>query len=136
MFPLRVSVDVPSTTRAPVFARRLLRDVLKLWGWHDANAYHDIELLATEVVTNAVEHARPQQPLVLELVLSDDRLRVLLTDGSAVRPIIRELRREEPRGRGMHFVDMLAHRWGCTIHDGGKTVWFEMLDRPPPDPDP
>lgn len=51
MCPLRVSVDVPSTPRAPVFARRLLRDVLKLWALHDPKAYQDIELLATEVVT-------------------------------------------------------------------------------------
>jgi hypothetical protein len=64
--------------------------------------------------------------LVVELTVSDGWLRVSVADGSAVRPVVRQLSGHEPRGRGMQVVAALAARWGREDHHGGKRVWVEL----------
>lgn len=69
-------------------------------------------VLANEITTNAVEHIEGEASLLLELVQSDTWLRVSLADHSALRPMVRELNHQAPRGRGMQLVEALAQRWG------------------------
>jgi anti-sigma regulatory factor (Ser/Thr protein kinase) len=121
------SVDLLPTLLAPRAARRVVVALLDSWG---AQALHqDAELLVTEIVSNAVEHARGEATLLLELTLSDRWLRVALTDGSAVRPIVHQLSSERRKGWGMFIVEQLATRWGVEDHHGGKRVWFELMPR-------
>jgi hypothetical protein len=53
-------------------------------------------------------------------------LRITLADGSAVRPVVRELTGDAPTGRGMAIVAAVASRWGVEDHHGGKPVWVEL----------
>jgi anti-sigma regulatory factor (Ser/Thr protein kinase) len=121
-----MSADRPPTPEAPAVARRLLRDVLRLWRWGTTDAREVTEFLASEIVTNAVEHVDGEHSLLLEAVQSDCWVRVSVADNSSLRPIVRELEHLQPGGLGMRFVEALADRWGVEDHHGGKKVWFEM----------
>ena len=66
--------------------------------------------------------------LSLELEHSDGWLRIAVADGSAVRPVVGELRGDQPRGRGMRIVEAIADEWGVEDADGGKRVWFVLRD--------
>jgi hypothetical protein len=57
-------------------------------------------------------------------------LRLSVADGSAVRPIVRELDHQYPSGPGMRLVEALADRWGVEELHGGTRVWFELSDNP------
>ena len=118
------SIDLPPVSDSVSVARRLVRELLALWGVpHDRE---DAELLVTELVANVVDHVRGEANLTLELSVSDTWLRIAVVDGSSIRPVVQELSHERPRGRGMRMVEALADRWGAEDHKGGKRVWFEM----------
>jgi len=117
------SIDLPPVPSSVPLARRLVRDVLRTWAApHDRE---DAELLVTELVANVVDHAGGDA-LTLELQLAGAWLRIGVVDGSAIRPVVRELSRSQERGRGMQLVVAIAERWGAEDHDGGKRVWFEL----------
>ena len=117
------SIDLPPVASSVPLARRLVRDVLRTWDApHDRQ---DAELLITELVANVVDHAGGDV-LTLELTLAGAWLRIGVVDGSAIRPVVRELSHESERGRGMRLVVEIADRWGADDHLGGKRVWFEL----------
>jgi GAF domain-containing protein/anti-sigma regulatory factor (Ser/Thr protein kinase) len=121
--------DLPGSTEAAAAARREIGTVVDAWGM--AALRDDVVLLVSELVTNAVLHARP--PLRLHAEADDHRLRVGVDDaGSAVvlRPRLFPAADQE-QGRGLALLEMLSDRWGIAARQDGKTVWFE-LDRPTP----
>ncbi|WP_116451130.1 ATP-binding protein [Blastococcus litoris] len=121
------TIDLPPTAASVPASRHLVLELLRVW-----DAPHDREdaaLLVTELVSNVVDHVGGEANLTLELEISDDWLRIAVVDGSSVRPVVRELSMERPRGRGMRMVQAIADRWGADDHLGGKRVWFEL--RPP-----
>jgi hypothetical protein len=85
--------------------------------------------VVSELVTNAYRHAPGTDSFVLELIRRVHGLRLSLADGSAVRPVIRALSRDQPSGRGMRVVAALASAWGAEEDHGGKRVWID-LDEP------
>ena len=127
MTTLTASIDLPPMPASVPAARHLLLDVLRAWDVaHDRD---DAALLVTELVANVIDHVREEAGLTLELAVSDGWLRIAVVDGSSVRPVVRELAEEQPRGRGLLLVKAIADRWGSEDHRGGKRVWFEL--RPP-----
>ena len=121
------TVDLPMTARSVTAARHLAVQLLA--AWHAPQDLADAALLVTELVANVVDHAPGEDSLSLELAMSDGWLRIAVADGSAVRPVIRALCLDQPRGRGLQLVQGIADRWGSEDHRGGKRVWFEL--RPP-----
>ena len=122
-------VDLPPVMSSVPLARHVTLDVLRSWGSpHDRD---DAALLVSELVSNVVEHARTEAVLTLELALAGAWLRISVADGSAVRPVVRELSDDRLRGRGLQLVDAIADRWGAEDHHGGKRIWFELM---PPTP--
>src|SRR6476661_9819022 len=118
------SIDLPPVSGSVSVARRLVRELLALWGVpHDRE---DAELLVTELVANVVDHVHGEVDLTLELSLTGPVLRIAVVDGSSIRPVVQELSHERPRGRGMRMVEAIADRWGAEDHNGGKRVWFDM----------
>jgi anti-sigma regulatory factor (Ser/Thr protein kinase) len=124
MSTLTASVDLRPEPRSVPAARRLVAELLA--GWAAPQAPDDVALLVTELVANVVDHVGGEALLTLELALSEDWLRISVADGSAVRPVIRELCQDGPRGRGLRLVQAIADRWGAEDHRGGKRVWFEL----------
>jgi anti-sigma regulatory factor (Ser/Thr protein kinase) len=112
--------DLPADVSAPAAARALVREVCD--DWRLAAAVDAGALVATELVTNAVQHARTS--CRVGLTLDDTGLRVSVRDyspGPAPRP--RPVDARLGGGRGLHLVAMLASAWGAHEHDDGKTVW-------------
>lgn len=81
-------------------------------------------LIASELVTNALVHAVGD--IEVRLRLTRDRLVVEVGDQSHQLPRRHGLREQDERGRGLHLVSMLAHRWGSRPTDQGKVVWAEL----------
>jgi anti-sigma regulatory factor (Ser/Thr protein kinase) len=83
-------------------------------------------LLATELVTNAVEHGRGAAYLDAAVV-EDRTIRLEVTDASTVEPRPNtEVSDLDERGRGLILIDALASRWGVEPKPDGKTVWCEL----------
>ena len=80
-------------------------------------------MVATELATNALLHARP--PFMVTLDHDDSRLVVSVRDGSAVAPQpsdTSDLMRTS--GYGLPMVIHMSVEWGVTPGvAGGKTVW-------------
>lgn len=118
------SFDLPPVARSVRVARHVVLELLRVWQVpHDGE---DAALLVTELVANVVDHVDGDEDLTLEISSSEDWLRIAVVDGSAVRPVVRELSLDEPRGRGMRMVQSIADRWGADDHRGGKRVWLEL----------
>ncbi len=122
MSTLTARVDLPPAARSVPVARHLARKVLR--AWQAPQDTGDVELLVTELVADVVDDVGGESVLSLELEYSDGWLRVAVADGSAVRPVVGELRGDQPRGRGMQIVEAIADEWGVADVDGGKQVWF------------
>ena len=89
----------------------------------------DLELLTSEVVTNALKHARvtTENSVAVEALVFDDVVRVEVRDrGSGFDPPTPgppgQLR---PSGWGLFLVEELARRWGVDSVPS-TTVWFEV----------
>jgi serine phosphatase RsbU (regulator of sigma subunit) len=105
----------------PSRARRLVRSALSRW---DLDELTDaVELLVSEVVTNAVRYA--SRPVTLRL-LRTDVLRCEVGDDVPQLPRLRQARATDEGGRGLYLVNKLARRWGATRLSTGKVVWFEV----------
>lgn len=116
--------DLPPVVTSVPAARHLTLELLRAWDVpHD---HEDAALLVTELVSNVVDHVGGEASFTLELEFSDQWLRIGVIDGSAIRPVVRELSMDDPRGRGIRMVQAIAERWGADEHLDGKRVWFEL----------
>lgn len=107
---------------AAIQARRQVERTLR--GWHFDAIIPDAMLLASEIATNAVIHAGT--PFRLAVDRRPGAVRIAVTDGADVMPVRRHPRPDEPGGRGMALVEMLAIAHGAEPVDGGKIVWAEL----------
>lgn len=118
---------LPADPTAPRQARALLRSAAEEWDLDD-DLHQDGAMVVTELVANAVDHART--PSTLTLSLDARGLRIAVRDGCrgpAPRP--RPVDPTAPRGRGLQMIDALAASWGVAGDVDGKTVWA-VLPRP------
>lgn len=122
------SARLPGGADAPSRARELLTGLVG--ATTPDETLHDLHLLTTEIVTNAVCHADVDESGTLELhvVAREEMLRVSVTDpGGPTVPRIKELDVTAPGGMGLFLVDQVSERWGFERADDGATqVWFEL----------
>ena len=105
-------------------ARRFVRDVL-MSRRVDDDVVSTVELLTSEVVTNAIVHGRSGPRLAV--TVAPDVVRVAVGDLSPDIPVRRLVRPDDESGRGVVIVDELASAWGVERERGGaKRVWFEV----------
>jgi anti-anti-sigma factor len=115
------------TPSAPAAATRFVRDVCDYWqpALPDQDVADQAVLLASELVANAVAHARTGIHLRVEL--RGDRLHISVHDG---RPRLLHLVPDGAAGEGRHglrLVEEVAKAWGVHQHpDGGKVVWCTL----------
>ena len=86
-----------------------------------------IELLAGEVVANAVVHGPVDGEIRVRVIVLDDEVRISVSDQSTARPFVQRPQPTDPSGRGMSLVAALSTAWGVEQRGpGGKTVWFSL----------
>jgi hypothetical protein len=78
-------------------------------------------LVANELVTNAVVHARTD--LWLRLELRGDWLHIAVRDGSSRLLRMVSANPEAEGGRGLRQVEQLARAWGVHPHPDGRRRW-------------
>lgn len=111
---------VPESARS---ARETVLDVLARAGRDDLA--ETASLLVSELVTNAIVHART--PIELEVVAGREGLRVAVHDSSPAMPSQRHYGRAATTGRGLAMVELMSDRHGADHYPGdGKIVWFEL----------
>jgi anti-sigma regulatory factor (Ser/Thr protein kinase) len=108
-------------------ARHAARAQLVEWGLQQACEY--AELLISELVTNAVRHARGL--VRMSLSAADGLLRCEVEDSSPVPPTLRAASRDDEGSRGLLLVEVLSCGWGSVPTGRGKLVWFEVPVRMP-----
>ncbi len=82
---------------------------------------HDVELAASELVTNAVIHAAGEVHVALRRL--PDGVELEVEDAGEAAPVLRVADHEESGGRGLAIVDALARAWGVQEEPDGKRVW-------------
>ncbi|MCX5213655.1 SpoIIE family protein phosphatase [Kitasatospora sp. NBC_00240] len=108
--------------------RAELRDALRRWGV--ADLVDTAELLASELVTNAIRHtdrdAMFTARLYREPATDRARLRVEVEDESDLWPTRRTPGEQASSGRGLMLVEALSDAWGVEPRGTGKRMWFEL----------
>jgi anti-sigma regulatory factor (Ser/Thr protein kinase) len=98
----------------------MVRQVCASWGL--ADRAEAAQLVMTELVSNAVRHARTE--LRASLVVQARRLLVAVRDRCVTPPrLIIPGDGLATGGRGMTVVAALASCWGCMVDAQGKEVW-------------
>jgi anti-sigma regulatory factor (Ser/Thr protein kinase) len=125
---LRAELPVGLTSaRQP---RSAVRRALTAWGMDDPDG--DAELLASELVANAAEHASGPISLALRRHAQPDGQRGItceVTDASPNLPRPAQARPDDERGRGLAIVTALATASGVRAGPAGKTTWFTLALR-------
>ena len=111
-------LSLPATPSSPSAARAAIRPVLEQWGLHEQ--VETVELLLSELVTNAVRHAAGPAPAprfdpesIEEFDL--ESLELALLDNAPVRG-------EQSSGAGRRQLEIVARR-------GGDSLWVEVYDQ-------
>lgn len=118
--PLRAQLHLHPDALSPRAARSFLTRTCLDWAM--AQHLSAGPLVISELVTNAVEHART----TIDVLLAGDgpRLRIGVRDGSPTAPVTRAMDAAAPSGRGLRLVQAMAGDSGAMpASDGGKFVW-------------
>jgi anti-sigma regulatory factor (Ser/Thr protein kinase) len=119
---LSLAADVASPAHARGFVRRWCR-------WSDHHALgDDLALVASELVTNALQHAASPSEMSLRPTTSGVRIEV--SDRSARMLASLHPLPHGDHGRGLTLVDRLSCRWGVDPSPCGKVVWAELTSLP------
>jgi anti-sigma regulatory factor (Ser/Thr protein kinase) len=113
--------ELPSDPEVVSRSRAAVTEQLAAWGLDELS--FTVELVASELVTNAIRHATG--PVRLRL-LRDRALICEVSDGSGTSPRLRRARTEDEGGRGLFLVAQLTERWGTRYTPDGKIIWTEL----------
>jgi len=119
---LEECADFESDLDAVAVARAFVRATLM--SWEMAALVGDAELLTSELVTNAVLHARTS--LRLTIRHDDDGLTVTVSDDNMRLPTVAGAAELATSGRGLQLVERLADAWGVEQTGDGKSVWARI----------
>jgi hypothetical protein len=125
------TTTVEPEPRAAKAARDATVAALRQWGLTDSVDL--VELLVSELVTNAIRYA--QTPSDLTLRRGRHALYVEIADRDSRVPRLLHPTADDEGGRGLQLVAQLATQWGARPTRTGKTVWFELDLEPQPVPD-
>jgi len=110
---------------SPALTRGFTAGVLRGAGW-DTDVDTAV-LLVSELVTNAVRHARP--PCALVVTFGEDAVELSVEDGDTRAPSARHAAALDENGRGLMLVSALADEWGVRPTPEGKATWFRLRAR-------
>jgi anti-sigma regulatory factor (Ser/Thr protein kinase) len=102
-----------------------------VWEWGLGYLSDTIELLVSELLTNAVKaSASPDGAgvVVLRLLANRERLLIEVWDHNPDDPQPRQADAESESGRGFSVIEALSNRWGFRrLSYSLKVVWCELL---------
>lgn len=119
-----VPLELPPSTDSVPRARTYVRTALA-----QSETAADVDtavLLVSELVTNAILHAR--STVVVNVASSPGEARIEVHDESGHVPRQHAFSATSATGRGLRLIESLAKRWGVEADDDGtgKTVWCEV----------
>ncbi|HWM73616.1 MAG TPA: ATP-binding protein [Nocardioides sp.] len=115
-------IEVPVDLEAVDGVRTQVVDLAASWGFSELE---DLEVVTSELVTNAIVHARSASVVEIRLVLGDC-VEVAVSDADPEPPVKRIPYEQHTRGLGLHIVDALCEAWGVRQAPAGKTVWARL----------
>lgn len=123
--PFTVALRLEPRADAAAIARRFVHDHRD----HiDADVVENAELLASEVVTNALQHGAGD--IILTMRVEPPGIAVRVTDTGERLPVVpsRTAASDQSSGRGLLIVDAVSSEWGVSLLGpaSGKTVWFDV----------
>lgn len=118
-------VQIPPSPAAAQVSRHWILPIAAAMG-ANTSALSVIELLVSEIVTNAVKYGHVHDTIDVAVQRSGDLITVTVRDNNPSAPQVRNTGPLEPGGRGMHLVTHLAHTWGTNPQSTGKSVWFTV----------
>jgi anti-sigma regulatory factor (Ser/Thr protein kinase) len=121
----QVQIPLPGTRSDVGAGRRFVRETIEQWGFVDVA--EDVVLIASELITNAVLHARTDLEVAVRQV--QGRVRIEVADKSSNLPRVRQHSVESGTGRGLRLVAAMASDWGAETRRDGKVVWVELTTR-------
>jgi anti-sigma regulatory factor (Ser/Thr protein kinase) len=137
-----VRLRLPKDPKAPLLARAFVRNAL--CERHSRETRDEVELLVSELVTNAVVHGGSLVTMELDCE-GPEGIAVSVSDSSPTWPVARHPDPLDEGGRGMELVELISDAWGVRepgipTADGsgpaptgllprqaqGKAVWFRL----------
>jgi anti-sigma regulatory factor (Ser/Thr protein kinase) len=117
-----IAFTLPGTSHSAQMARFYIRAALS---YHALDGYaENAELVASELITNAITHAgAPAISLELTCLEGTRALAIVVTDPSPLPPVKHDPAADAEHGRGLHIVDALSARWGWQPRHPGKAVY-------------
>jgi anti-sigma regulatory factor (Ser/Thr protein kinase) len=113
-----------SRPSAPGYARRVTAQALHQWGY-SADVMQDVELVVSELVTNAVRHADSHVRLSVH---RDDTqaLRIAVQDATPLASPAKTSPFAAEPGHGLGIVATISADWGVEPLSDGKIVWAQI----------
>ena len=115
--------DIRTPTRGRHFVTETLARCYGL-GVLSAMTMGDVELVATELLTNAAKVGT--HDVLLELALHRHWVYVAVTDDGHGAPHLQVARPTDEHGRGLAIVASIATRWGMEPAGSRKIVWARV----------
>jgi serine/threonine-protein kinase RsbW len=128
----RLLMTLPASSESVRTARHATRVVLSAWRLSPLE--ESAVLVVSELLTNAVRHARDTDAIELDLHATRAWLRIEIQDRDRQWPRPRVLDELSESGLGFVLIDALVDKWGVRETETGKAVWAELGIQPGSEP--
>ncbi|WP_258723463.1 ATP-binding protein [Cellulomonas sp. NS3] len=118
-------MQVAAKREAARLGRRWTRRIARTYGADDSTVQL-VELLTSEVVTNAVKYGQNTGPIDIDVQCHDDTLTIAVSDDNPTPPTLKHRPPHVPGGRGIQLLERLTTEWGWRPQAHGKSVWFTV----------
>jgi anti-sigma regulatory factor (Ser/Thr protein kinase) len=111
-------------SKSPRSVGEARRFVTASFDWLPEETNNRLELLVSELATNAIHHGSGGFTVSLERLAN--AIRVEVSDGGSGLPVLLAPSVDRTSGRGLRIVQALSDEWGVRRGPSGKTVWFVL----------
>ena len=123
------TIRLDTTLESVPRIRKTLVDDLTDDGTISDDVIGESEIVVSELVTNAIHHARPlpNGSIRVHWKVRAPRVEIEVSDGGSESvPMPKPKSEWISSGRGLRIVRALAHEWGVCDERGGRTVWASL----------